>query len=57
LQLCQNGFCQGAGAGTKAASASVGTFSGGDFYRLTKQGLEAGVTASGIKVWKDKDLN
>ena len=47
----------GAGAGTKAASASVGTFSGGDFYRLTKQGLEAGVTASGIKVWKDKDLN
>jgi lipid-binding SYLF domain-containing protein len=47
----------GAGAGTKAASASVGAFSGGDFYRLTKQGLEAGVTASGIKVWKDKDLN
>lgn len=47
----------GAGAGTKAASASVDTFTGGDFYRLTKQGLEAGVTASGIKVWKDKDLN
>jgi lipid-binding SYLF domain-containing protein len=47
----------GAGAGTKAASASLGTFTGGDFYRLTKQGLEAGVAASGIKVWKDKDLN
>ncbi|HQR75935.1 MAG TPA: hypothetical protein PLR35_05865 [Burkholderiaceae bacterium] len=47
----------GAGAGPKASSASVGTFTGGDFYRLTKQGLEASVAASGIKVWKDKDLN
>jgi lipid-binding SYLF domain-containing protein len=47
----------GAGAGGKAASASVGQFTGGDFYRLTKTGLEAGVAASGIKVWKDKDLN
>ena len=47
----------GAGTGTKAASSSLGTFTGGDFYRLTKTGLEAGVAASGIKVWKDKDLN
>lgn len=47
----------GAGAGTKAASASLGTFSGGNLYRLTKQGLEASVAASGIKVWKDKNLN
>ncbi len=48
----------GAGAGSKgSASTSLGQFTGGDFYRLTKNGLEAGVAASGIKVWKDKDLN
>ena len=30
---------------------------GGKFYQLTKSGLQAGVAASGTKVWKDKDLN
>jgi lipid-binding SYLF domain-containing protein len=47
----------GAGTGDKSASATLGQFTGGDFYRLTKAGLEASVAASGIKVWKDKDLN
>lgn len=47
----------GAGTGEKSASATLGQFTGGDFYRLTKAGLEASVAASGIKVWKDKDLN
>jgi lipid-binding SYLF domain-containing protein len=47
----------GAAAGDKSASATLGAFTGGEFYRLTKAGLEASVAASGIKVWKDKDLN
>lgn len=47
----------GAGTGEKSASSTLGKFTGGDFYRLTKAGLEASVAASGIKVWKDKDLN
>jgi lipid-binding SYLF domain-containing protein len=49
-----------AGAGVEgkgSASASTGTFTGGKFYQLTKNGLQAGVAASGTKVWKDKDLN
>ncbi|HSQ10774.1 MAG TPA: YSC84-related protein [Burkholderiaceae bacterium] len=49
-----------AGAGVEgkgSASASSGTFTGGKFYQLTKNGLQAGVAASGTKVWKDKDLN
>ncbi len=47
----------GAGTGASSAAATIGTFTGGEFYRLTKAGLEASVAASGIKVWKDKDLN
>ena len=47
----------GAGTGASSAAATLGTFTGGEFYRLTKAGLEASVAASGIKVWKDKDLN
>lgn len=48
----------GAGTGTKDANApTLGKFTGGDMYRLTKAGFEASVAASGIKVWKDKDLN
>jgi lipid-binding SYLF domain-containing protein len=48
----------GAGAtGKGSANASTGAFTGGKFYQLTKNGLQAGVAASGTKVWKDKDLN
>jgi lipid-binding SYLF domain-containing protein len=47
----------GAGTGKDAAGASMGGFTGGKFYQLTKAGLEAGVAAQGTKVWKDKDLN
>jgi len=47
----------GAGTGSKDANATLGKFTGGDFYRLTKAGFEASVAGSGIKVWKDKDLN
>jgi lipid-binding SYLF domain-containing protein len=47
----------GAGTGTKEAGATMGKFTGGDMYRLTKAGFEASVAASGIKVWKDSDLN
>jgi lipid-binding SYLF domain-containing protein len=48
----------GAGTGKKEANApTLGKFTGGDFYRLTKAGFEASVAGSGIKVWKDKELN
>lgn len=49
----------GAGAGDKGANAAAGAgaFTGGKFYQLTKAGLQAGVAATGTKVWKDKDLN
>ena len=50
----------GAGAAEKGsanAAAGAGAFTGGKFYQLTKSGLQAGVAASGTKVWKDKDLN
>jgi lipid-binding SYLF domain-containing protein len=48
----------GAGAtGKGSANASTGSFTGGRFYQLTKNGLQAGVAAGGTKVWKDKDLN
>lgn len=50
-----------AGAGTGADSANVkagaGNIQGGKFYALTKAGLQAGVAVSGLKAWKDKDLN
>jgi lipid-binding SYLF domain-containing protein len=47
----------GAGTGTKSDGGSVGAFTGGNFYQLTKTGLQAGAAAQGTKVWKDKDLN
>lgn len=50
-----------AGAGTGADSANVragaGNIQGGKFYALTKAGLQAGAAVSGLKAWKDKDLN
>ena len=46
-----------------AAGKSVGAASGvsgypeATHYTLTKNGLQAGVAISGVKVWKDKELN
>lgn len=47
----------GAGTGTKTDGGSVGSFTGGKMYQLTKTGLQIGAAAAGTKVWKDKDLN
>ena len=46
-----------AGTGSKSDGGSMGAFTGGKFYQLTKTGLQVGVAASGTKVWKDKELN
>ena len=53
------GASAGAGAGDKAAnvSAGAGAVVGGKMYSLTKTGLQVGVAVSGLKAWKDKDLN
>ena len=46
-----------------AAGKSIGPASGvsgypeATHYTLTKNGLQAGVAVSGVKVWKDKELN
>ena len=49
----------GAGTGTSAANvgAGAGNVQGGRMYSLTKAGLQAGGAVSGLKAWKDKDLN
>ena len=49
----------GAGVGTSAANvgAGAGNVQGGRMYSLTKAGLQAGGAVSGMKAWKDKDLN
>jgi lipid-binding SYLF domain-containing protein len=55
-----------AGAATASAGASGATAGGGkgetmvqdaDTFTLTKNGIEAGLTVSGAKYWKDKELN
>ncbi|MGE5666269.1 MAG: hypothetical protein ACM3ZD_06535 [Betaproteobacteria bacterium] len=46
-----------AGTGKTSDGGSVGTFTGGKFYQLTKTGIQVGAAAAGTKVWKDKDLN
>ena len=48
----------GAGAGGSAANvgAGAGNIQGGRMYALTKSGLQAGAAVSGLKAWKDKDL-
>jgi lipid-binding SYLF domain-containing protein len=53
------GAAAGAGAGGSAANAGggAGGFTGGKQYALTKAGLQAGAAVSGVKAWKDKDLN
>jgi lipid-binding SYLF domain-containing protein len=47
----------GGGTGKQSEGGSMGSFTGGKFYQLTKTGLEVGAAAQGTKVWKDKDLN
>jgi len=47
----------GAGAGKKAAGGSVGQFTYGNLYSLTKNGFQVGGALAGTKFWKDKDLN
>jgi len=47
----------GAGAGKKSAGGSVGQFTGGYLYSLTKNGFQVGGAVAGTKFWKDKDLN
>ena len=47
----------GAGASTATAGAGVGGFTGGKQYALTKKGLQVGAAVSGLKAWKDDELN
>ena len=50
----------GVGAGgdnTANVKAGAGNIQGGRMYALTKAGLQAGASVSGMKAWKDKDLN
>lgn len=49
----------GAGDGSKDANAraGAGNLTGGRLYALTKSGLQVGAAVSGVKAWKDKDLN
>jgi len=49
----------GVGTGDKAANAKAGAgnLTGGRLYSLTKAGLQVGAAVSGLKAWKDKDLN
>jgi len=50
----------GVGAGgdnTANVKAGAGNIQGGRMYALTKAGLQAGAAVSGMKAWKDKDLN
>ena len=47
----------GAGTGKDSAGGTVGQFTGGNVYSLTKTGFQAGGAVAGTKVWKDKDLN
>jgi lipid-binding SYLF domain-containing protein len=48
----------GGDASTAAnAKAGAGNLTGGRMYALTKTGLQVGAAVSGLKAWKDKDLN
>ena len=50
----------GVGAGGSAnanVAAGAGNIQGGRMFSLTKAGLQAGASVSGLKAWKDKDYN
>jgi lipid-binding SYLF domain-containing protein len=47
----------GAGIGQSSAGGTVGQFTGGQVYSLTKTGFQAGGAVAGTKIWQDKDLN
>jgi lipid-binding SYLF domain-containing protein len=49
----------GAGDGdrSKNAKAGAGNLTGGTMHALTKAGLQVGAAVSGLKAWKDGDLN
>jgi len=54
------GAAAGAGAGASGAAnvaAGAGNVTGGKMYALTKTGLQVGAAVSGLKAWKDNDLN
>ena len=53
------GAAAGVGAGGSGATAGAGAggFTGGKQYALTKKGLQVGAAVSGLKAWKDNDLN
>jgi len=45
------------GTGEKTAGKGEGTFTGGNMVMLTKAGIQAGAALTGMKAWKDKELN
>lgn len=47
----------GAGTGKKSTGGTVGQFTGGHLYSLTKAGFQAGGAVAGTKFWQDKELN
>jgi len=49
----------GAGTGANAANvkAGAGNLTGAKLHALTKAGLQVGAAVSGLKAWKDGDLN
>jgi lipid-binding SYLF domain-containing protein len=53
------GASAGVGAAGSSATAAAGTgaATSGRQYALTKKGLQAGIALTGMKAWKDKDLN
>ena len=53
------GASAGAGAAGSSVTAAAGTgaATSGRQYALTKKGLQAGIALTGMKAWKDKDLN
>jgi lipid-binding SYLF domain-containing protein len=45
------------GSNNANVGAGAGNIQGGRMFSLTRSGLQAGASVSGLKAWKDKDLN